>query len=102
MTDARPEITVVRLADDTIEQLADRVAARLAQHTDDARAVADAEAGLLSAAQVSQWWGVTRGWVYQHADDLGAFRLGAGSRPRLRFDPERVKRAMGDPNQPDS
>jgi hypothetical protein len=28
---------------------------------------------------------VTREWVYQHADELGAVRLGGGRRPRLRF-----------------
>lgn len=101
MTDDGQEITVVRLADDTIEQLADRVAARLAQQTDDAHATAASEAGLLSAAQVSEWWGVTRNWVYAHAEDLGALHIGAGRRPRLRFDPDRVRRALGDRNRPD-
>jgi hypothetical protein len=47
---------------------------------------------------VSQWWGVTRNWVYAHAEDLGALRIGAGRRPRLRFDPDRVRRALGDHN----
>lgn len=100
MTDDRPEVTL-RLSDDTIEQLADRLAARLAQHADDAQAATAAEAGLLSAEQVSQWWGVTRNWVYNHADDLGAYRLGSGRRPRLRFHPDRVRSALGDRDRPD-
>jgi hypothetical protein len=45
---------------------------------------------LLSAAEVSEWWGVERSWVYEHAGELGAIRLGKGRRPRLRFDPDLV------------
>jgi hypothetical protein len=30
-------------------------------------------------------------FIYAHADELGAIRLGAGSRPRLRFDPAVVR-----------
>ena len=43
--------------------------------------------GLLTAAEVAAAFNVTRGWVYAHADELGAIRLGDGPRPRLRFDP---------------
>lgn len=101
MTLDRPDdVAVVRLADETIDQLAERVADLL----DARRAAARPEgeptpsaSGLLSASDVSRWWGVERGWVYQHADQLGVIRLGTGRRPRLRFDPERVRRAMGDP-----
>jgi hypothetical protein len=49
---------------------------------------------LLTAAQVAQRFGVTRGWVYANADELGARRLGHGSKPRLRFDAEEVAAAM--------
>jgi hypothetical protein len=45
---------------------------------------------LISAAEVAELWGVERDWVYEHADRLGARRLGAGKRPRLRFDPDEV------------
>lgn len=101
MNDRPQQITVVRLADETIEQLADRVADLIADRAptpSNAPSATATPAGLLSAAQVSAWWGVERGWVYQHADQLGAIRLGAGRRPRLRFDPDRVRRAMGDPD----
>ena len=37
---------------------------------------------------------VTRGWVYAHADELGAIRLGDGPRPRLRFDPPVVTQRL--------
>jgi len=101
MTPDRPQqITVVQLADETIDQLAARVANVLAELGTCPAADRDDRSGptgLLSAVDVSRWWGVERGWVYQHADQLGAIRLGAGRRPRLRFDPDRVRRAMGDP-----
>jgi hypothetical protein len=32
----------------------------------------------------------TRTWVYEHAGELGALRLGSGPRPRLAFSPARV------------
>ena len=37
---------------------------------------------------------VARGWVYAHADELGAIRLGDGPRPRLRFDPAVVTQRL--------
>jgi hypothetical protein len=49
---------------------------------------------LVDAAALAQMLGVTRGWVYEHATELGAIRLGAGARPRLRFDPLRVEEAL--------
>jgi hypothetical protein len=38
--------------------------------------------------------GVTRSWVYEHRDELGAVRLGAGPKPRLRFDVETASQAL--------
>ena len=42
---------------------------------------------LLTAAEVAERFGVDRSWVYAHARELGVVQLGAGPRPRLRFDP---------------
>ena len=97
--DRRDDVAVVRLAEETIEQLAARVVDLLNARgcVPPASDPSPSGSGLLSASDVSRWWGVERGWVYQHADQLGAIRLGTGRRPRLRFDPERVRRAMGDP-----
>lgn len=50
--------------------------------------------GLLTAAEVAVAFHVTRGWVYAHADELGAIRLGHGPRPRLRFDPAVVTQRL--------
>jgi len=76
----------VALDPGAVEAIARRVAELL--HQD--QPITPASRRLLSAAEVAEWWGVDRGWVYQHADELGAQRLGAGARPRLRFDPTLV------------
>ena len=39
----------------------------------------------LNAAELARRLGVSREWVYEHADELGARRIGSGPRPRLRF-----------------
>lgn len=71
------------------ERLADRICERLAERLD-----ANIPAGpgdLLDAAEVARLLGCERGWVYEHKAELGAVRLGAGSRPRLRFPRARVE-----------
>ncbi len=40
---------------------------------------------LVDAGELAAYLGVDRGWVYAHADELGARRLGSGPRARLRF-----------------
>lgn len=46
---------------------------------------------LVSAAELAEILGVTRDTVYQHADELGAVRIGGdGRRRRLRFDVEKA------------
>jgi hypothetical protein len=49
---------------------------------------------LVSAAEIARRFDVTRQWVYENGDRLGAVRLGNGARPRLRFDPRRVEAAL--------
>ncbi len=44
----------------------------------------------VDAATLAARLGVTRGFVYEHADDLGGVRIGDGPRPRLRFDLDRA------------
>lgn len=81
---ARP--VMVHLSDAEIEGLAQRLrkALRLA-----ASSVSPARR-MMSAAEVAEWWGIGRRWVYDHADELGGRRLGSSCRPRLRFDPDVV------------
>lgn len=88
----------VGLDADAIEILAARIAELLAGRLAPKPPTAPAGVGrLLSAAEVSEWWGVHRGWVYQHASELGAIRIGDGERPRLRFDLDQVARRLDRP-----
>jgi hypothetical protein len=60
----------------------------------------DDRGGLWTAARVAGHYSVGVRFVYAHADDLGAIRLGAGERPRLRFDPAVVRERWLDVNAP--
>lgn len=40
----------------------------------------------VDAATLATHLGVTRGFIYEHAQQLGGIRIGNGPRPRLRFD----------------
>jgi hypothetical protein len=82
------EGAVVRLASESIEA----IALRLAELVHD-RAASDR---WMDANEVADRYGVSRAFVYQHADDLGAIRVGGGSRPRLRFDPATVEERLAD------
>jgi DNA modification methylase len=95
--DAYPEPVVaitrdgaVRLDQASIEAIARRVAELLSP-----QAPAEAPpAQLLSATEVAKALGVERSWVYEHAIELGAIRIGDGPRPRLRFDLDTVQRRL--------
>ena len=75
----------VRLTSEAIEVLAQRIAELVRADRPTAQ-----PGRLMSAVEVAQWCGLDRSWVYAHADELGARRLGGGERPRLRFDPVEV------------
>lgn len=55
---------------------------------------------LVDANEIARRFGVSRAFVYDHADDLGAVRLGPGPRARLRFDPAEVNRRLGERGEP--
>jgi hypothetical protein len=64
----------------TREQLAERLGGPAAEEPE----------GLVDTREIARRTGRSRWWVYEHAGELGAVRLGAGSRPRLGFWPSRV------------
>lgn len=74
-----------RLAPEDIEAIATRVVELLG---------GSPTTGLIDAAEVARRCGVSRAWVYDHAGQLGAVRLGSGSRPRLRFNADRAVSAI--------
>ena len=74
--------------DDALDRLADLLAERLAVRLS-GLTPARAEP-LVDAAEIARLHGKTRTWVYEHAGELDAVRLGSGPRPRLAFSPARV------------
>ena len=81
--------TTVTLTPEAIAAIAHRVVELL-----DARDHAIDAERLVDAATLALVLSVDRTWVYDHADELGAIRLGTGDRPRLRFIPDRVAEAL--------
>lgn len=86
----KPRPTFVRLHPESVERIALRVAVLLARRASQRQAPEEPQ--LLTASEVSQRYRVHRGWVYAHAEELGAIRIGDGERPRLRFDAAQVTR----------
>jgi len=82
----------IKLDPRTVEEIARRVVALLER-----RGLGRRE--LVDAAELARRFGIERSWVYTHAIELGAVKLGNGAKPRLRFDPEvaaRVLRRVGE------
>jgi hypothetical protein len=71
--------------DPVIEAIALRVVALLREH-----GAPRAQPNLVGATAIAAMFGVSRTWVYENSQLLGASRLGAGPRARLRFDPQHV------------
>ncbi len=90
------EVAEVRLAPESIEALAGALAEALVAGVGE-EPRAEREPQMISAEEVSRRWGVGRRWVYNHAEQLGARRMGEGRRPRLRFDAAEVAERLGAP-----
>jgi hypothetical protein len=78
----------IKLDPQTIEAIARRVVELLER-----RGVAGGSE-LVDAAELARRLGIDRSWVYTHAIELGAVKLGAGRKPRLRFDPQVAARVL--------
>ncbi len=74
-------MTDVHLDPASVEAIARRVSELLRE---------EPGAGLIDAAEVARRFRLSRAYVYENADALGAIRIGTGKRPRLRFEPETV------------
>jgi hypothetical protein len=70
-----------------VEAIAERVVDKLLERVGTGPASVD-------AAEVARRLGLSRDYVYKHADELGAMRTGTGKRARLRFDLDRVQQSM--------
>ena len=96
-----------------VDEIVDRLLERLSDAVVLARIVeAIRDAGLipqptkatawLDAGEVAERLNMTREWVYAHANELGASRLGSGPRPRLRFPPDVVEPRTEEDDEPDT
>ncbi len=93
---ARARRAAAEIAPETIERIAQRVV-QLMRHEPEAHDEGlPAARDLMDASQLARHLGLTRAWVYEHAQQLGAIQLGDGPRPRLRFDPQTAKQALHD------
>jgi hypothetical protein len=73
------------------DRLAGLVAAGLRAFASDLVAEVPEPGQLVDAKTIAWLTGMSSRWVYDHAAELGAIRTGAGTRPRLRFDPGLVR-----------
>lgn len=84
------------------EQL-DQLAALIADRVVEQLQSDSTEAGrLIDAAEIARRFSVSRDYVYEHADDLGAVRLGSGPKARLRFSSTKVAEALGSSTESES
>lgn len=88
--------------DDALDRLADRIADRLAARLGVLTPAAAPPEPLVDAAEIARLHGKTRSWVYEHAGELGAVRLGSGRRPRLGFSPAHVGAALEKVDKPET
>lgn len=88
-------MTSVTLTDEQLDRLADALADRIATRlVDRLTPPASSAPRLVDAAELAEVLGVKRNTVYRLADELGAVRLGAGARARMRFDVETARAAI--------
>lgn len=87
------------LLDSIVARLVEPIAKRVVEMIQEQGMLADSSPSnaWLDAAGVAQRLGVTREWVYEHADELGAVRIGSGCRPRLRFPSKPLPRSEPGP-----
>ena len=79
------------LADALLDRAGDELVERIARRVVELQREEGIVEQPVDAGEVARRYGVKRDWVYRHAEELGAVRLGDGPRPRLRFHPERVE-----------
>jgi hypothetical protein len=84
---SRLRAAFAELAPDTIEQIAQRVAELLKHHQPH-------PANLIDANELARRTGLSRAWIYENAELLGAIRIGTGPKPRLRFNPDALGAAI--------
>ncbi len=88
------EVTVA-LTPQTIEQIASRVAQLLHRQQQSHQPVQTGEpVGMVTVAQFAAYYKLNPAWVYEHADELAATRIGSGPKARIRIEFQTAKAAL--------
>ncbi len=86
--DSRPDDRV--LTDGDVNAIAEATTTRLAEIV----SAAPGTFALVDARQLARDLGVSLDYVYAHATELGAMRLGSGPKARIRSDLDRARQAL--------
>jgi hypothetical protein len=78
------------LTADDVQAIADAIAHKVAEIV----AIRSTTFGFVDARELAEELGVSIDYVYAHATELGAMRLGSGPKARIRFDLDRARRAL--------
>lgn len=78
------------LSDEDVAAIAEATATRLAEIV----TIGSTTFALVDARRLAQDLGVSLDFVYAHATELGAMRLGSGPKARIRFDLDRARLAL--------
>ena len=78
------------LTPDDVQAMADAIAHKVAELV----ATRSTTFGFVDARELAEELGVSIDYVYAHATELGAVRLGSGPKARLRFDLDSARRAL--------
>jgi hypothetical protein len=83
-------VTRPKLSAEDVDAIAEATARRIVEIT----AVGPPTFGLVGPRELAADLGVSLDYVYAHAAELGAMRLGSGPKARIRFDLDRARRAL--------
>jgi hypothetical protein len=85
----------VDLTPQAVEHVASRVVQLLQrQQQNQQQAPTGEPVGMVTVAQFAAYYKLNPAWVYEHADELGATRIGSGPKARIRLDFQTAKAAL--------
>jgi hypothetical protein len=70
------------------------IAARVVELLDERARDLQYPLSLIDVRELARRTRLSRTWIYEHASELGAIRLGEGPKARLRFNPDTVKAVL--------
>jgi hypothetical protein len=89
LDDLQPQ-SVVTLSEGDVEAIAEATARKLVEFVGERGRTF----GLVGPRELAEGLGVSLDYVYAHATELGAMRLGSGPKARIRFDLDRARQSL--------